>query len=1291
MHVLGRLLRIVKEPESVLATSPELERSWEAVLDDLREAFEESWAPGSRVNLVDFVGQRLTPRLSDERRFSALATLAATELELRIDSGRPATAGEYLRQYPQLADCRPVAIELYVVEFRHRWQQEPEFDPPQFYKQVPKSLVEDVQQRLAPPERYERQVLVGTGGQGDAWQSKDRELQRLVAIKTLRAETASEEERQRLVSEARITSDLEHPGVVPVYSLEQQSPSGSQYAMRLVRGETLRSRIRDFHQQFCSSDQARPVAKSPGNEASSGDVGDAVLRPASRPAALRQLLNHFLNVCETVAFAHAHKRRYVHRDIKPDNIMVGDFGETIVMDWGCALATSDSADDVEATRGSQANTPVSYEELQRRCASTTNVAFSEGLDIDESDFWESLRTRTKLYTQHGAVVGTPGYMSPEQALGALGYVDVRSDVFCLGATLYEVLTGHPPYRARKGEHPQSVLERICAGCFPPPSTDNRSVDPTLAAICEKALAADSADRYQSAKALSSDLKKHLAGQETAARPYSGRERIWRWIQGHVKEVTIAWAVLLGLSIALWYSSQQRRDAERRQLVAQQRVDALLTADEASAPAVIAALSAAGQSSDSELQRRLALLEQDEDSSPDKLRRLRLAHLPYAPENLIGLVEGQRKTGQLELLNLANTRPSEFVLALRIIRRHGPPTGDAAWRYLQPQIEAALADETAEPNTRLAAACLMDAAQSQAWEESRSQIVAEALVRTSETDVDVWLSALGGELQSAAKSLRGIFRDRSQPERQQRLAAHVLGSLTTETAEFAELAIQGRESQLPYFAARMKAWTPAMRSQAVARLEEELAQDLSAVKDERLATALAKRQGAAAAILVLLDHSAPAWSILQLAGPDPRVRSFAIHRMRAVKAPAASLFRRLQQTDNDTEKHGLILALGEYRPDELLIPHQQLVDHLQQLYSSEPHAGVHAAAEWFLRHWSLQYPERFDGNWLATAQRQIAEPQHRPVQNRQWYVARLDDDVVLEMVVVRRPPDGIFEMGARDDGWKNKVIDDGDLTPLSDESLRPTPIDRDFAMGSKEVTRGLFELFVAWEQEHRPEFDVEWDYPASYSPTPASPAISVDWVLAARFCNWLSERARLQPYYEFDIDEDDGELLFVGRRQEADGYRLPSEAEWEYASRAGTVTRRFYGNEPAYGEREHGLLGHYANYLMNSPRAPREGGVKRPNHWGLFDTLGNVFEYCDYPPRGHGLDAFHRALDDGGGVAAFVMAGFAFPVRGSFHHGQGRFCAFRLPAALSRRQRPGRIPRCPHSARPTRDRDGAEKH
>ena len=302
------------------------------------------------------------------------------------------------------------------------------------------------------------------GGLGAVFVALDEELHREVALKQILEKHSDDRvSRQRFVAEAEITGGLEHPGVVPVYGLGTDVEGRPYYAMRLIKGESLKEAIDRFHKD-------EEFKKDPGR----------------RTLELRTLLRRFTDVCNAIEYAHS--RGVIHRDLKPANIIVGKHGETLVVDWGLAKAVGRA----DPSAGEQTINPLSG---------------------GSSD------------TLPGSALGTPAYMSPEQARGDLERLGPKSDVYSLGATLYCLLTGKPPF---EGEDVGAILRTVQEGRLPRPSQVDPLLDKALEAVCLKAMSTQPQDRYHAAKAVADDLERWMADEPVSAwrEPLARRARRW---------------------------------------------------------------------------------------------------------------------------------------------------------------------------------------------------------------------------------------------------------------------------------------------------------------------------------------------------------------------------------------------------------------------------------------------------------------------------------------------------------------------------------------------------------------------------------------------------------------------------------------------------------------------------------------------------------------------------------------------------------------------------------------------
>lgn len=345
------------------------------------------------------------------------------------------------------------------------------------------------------------------GGIGQVSVAVDGELSREVALKELQTRYADDDNtRTRFVLEAEITGGLEHPGIVPVYGLGHYADGRPFYAMRFVRGDSLHEAIREFHSRF------------PDDSASDGYELE-----------LRKLLRRFIDVCDAIEYAHS--RGVLHRDLKPGNVMLGRYGETLVVDWGLA-----------------------------KLASSTEAATAESPEPR----LQPTAAEDSAPTQLGSAVGTPNYMSPEQAAGQIDKLGTASDIYSLGATLYHLLTGRPPFQ---GSDAASVIAAVQEGKVRAPRLTNRRVAKPLQAICLKAMATVPADRYSSARSLAEDLERWLADESISAQPDSGFQKLQRWTRRH-RGVTFASAVGLfavaAVSGLAFFVVSAERDEARHQ-------------------------------------------------------------------------------------------------------------------------------------------------------------------------------------------------------------------------------------------------------------------------------------------------------------------------------------------------------------------------------------------------------------------------------------------------------------------------------------------------------------------------------------------------------------------------------------------------------------------------------------------------------------------------------------------------------------------------------------------------------
>ncbi|HPO13283.1 MAG TPA: protein kinase [Candidatus Hydrogenedentes bacterium] len=383
-------------------------------------------------------------------------------------------------------------------------------------KQAPPGFFEQLERRYEGlpriPGRYTLVKEHARGGMGRVLVVHDERLDRQVAMKELLTETDYFPEpthpsprryaastAARFIREAQVAGRLEHPSIVPVYELGESQDGHLFYTMKLVRGKTLHDTLKERK-----------------------DVVERL-----------KLLSHFQNLCQAIAYAHS--RGVIHRDIKPANVMLGEFGETVVLDWGIAKI--------------KAKEDVSEEKIREEL---------EALDKDATVEMEDTKTKD------GMRLGTPHYMAPEQARGDIAAIDERSDVYALGSVLYEILTGKTPF---SGKTTHEILQKVVNSSPESVFQTVSDAPPELVKICEKAMRKDPAERYQSAIELANDIHRFIAGMLVSAYKYSVKEVLFRYYRQHRMVVNTAAGfvlVLAVLGIYSYISIMNARDREHAQ-------------------------------------------------------------------------------------------------------------------------------------------------------------------------------------------------------------------------------------------------------------------------------------------------------------------------------------------------------------------------------------------------------------------------------------------------------------------------------------------------------------------------------------------------------------------------------------------------------------------------------------------------------------------------------------------------------------------------------------------------------
>jgi formylglycine-generating enzyme required for sulfatase activity len=736
-----------------------------------------------------------------------------------------------------------------------------------------------------------------------------------------------------------------------------------------------------------------------------------------------------------------------------------------------------------------------------------------------------------------------------------------------------------------------------------------------------------------------------------------RARHYHAVRGLALAVFLAVVTVVGLHVRAQYV-EDREATHAAGLVHQ-----LLDAEIGQAPRIIEAMKDYRRWTDPLLRDAFAQAEADKDA-PKQLRAS-LGLLPTGP-------------GQVDYLyrRLLDAEPAELgVLVGQIeLRNQSAQLVGKLWPVAE-------GPATGHEGRRLRAAAALAAydRDNPRWAEMAAPVVAQ-LVAVNPIELRPWIEGFRPVKKKLLKPLKAVFRDRKEDRAAERgLAANYLADYAAgQPALLADLAQDADETQFAVLFPKLEAH----RQQVLAVMDKTLGKSLEAQKTENDKERLAHQQANAAVVLLRLGQADKVWPLLKHpAHPqaracgfsDPRARSYLIHRLGPLGANPGAIIKRLDEEKEVSIRRALLLSLGAFTPEQLTLAERAtLIPTVIKLYREDADAGLHGAAEWLLRQWGQQAKiKAFEAEWAkagpakcraqvgigrwagsagalafastAYAQRPIwasaarftqpvpleppppkkvrASQRKREAREEQikrelakgkrreqtyWYV----NSQGQTMVVVPGPVE--FVMGA-------PLTEDGRNV---DEQQHRVQIGRTFAIAAKPVTLGEYRRY------YREQFDK--DYPSTKeapvlgraAPTADCPVNGIDWYMAAEYCNWLSKKEGMkkeQCCYETTVGGQVTKLK--ANYLSLPGYRLPTEAEWEYACRAQALTSRYYGESAE-------LLGKYAWFVQNAKDRSWPVGGKKPNDLGLFDMHGNIWCWCQERyraayPQGEG----ERAVDD----------------------------------------------------------------
>jgi len=946
----------------------------------------------------------------------------------------------------------------------------------------------------------ERYILVrphAKGGIGKVSVALDVQLNREVALKELLEEHLDKQDsRVRFLVEAEVTARLEHPGIVPVYGIGLNPAGEPFYVMRFIKGESFKDAVQQFHK---------------------GRGGRGV-RSGQSSLPFQQLLRRFIDVCYTIDYAHS--RGVIHRHLKPSNVIVGKYGETLVVDWGLAKCVGKN------------------EKRVLECEATIRPSSHSG----------------STDTVAGFAVGTPAFMSPEQAEGETSHVGFASDVYGLGATLYYLLTGQNPITDREVT---TALRHARRGDFLRPLEVNPEIPIPLEAICLKAMAYRADDRFDSPQTLAHDLELWLAGEPVSGWPEPPWLKLRRWVIRNRTLVSSAAAALLVALVTggyLAFEFNMRR--ARRQIEANARVDSLLTAEVRAVPQIVEQLGA----DRSLVRKRLHSLVRDRATTVGRIGAA------------ISLLPDDRSQAQslVDRLTKPEATPEEL-----LVIRDGLLRNKALEPFIEPLIAGLPPARERLSDAAIRALGVLALAQPgwSRWPEFADRVAAK-LVQVDPFEIAAWRDVFQPVSTVLNQPLRAIYSDRSQSEPRALAFSLLLEFVSQEDnlerpEALAGLLPDADPDQFRSILRRLS--SPADRERALAVILPAIS--VPAQGD----LALAQRQARLAPDLLEFSRTELVWPML-IHRDDPSLRTELIHIMADYEVDPQVLFERLKAETNRSVRRALILALGGFAPERIPPPlRADLKVLLLSWYSSDPDPGTHSAIDWAVRQgWSA-------AGELNAIDRGLCGPE--VPSDRDWFI----NSSGQTFAIVRGPV--AFRMG---------TVPGSDPYAGGDEAPEDRTITRSFAIATREVSLADFRRFLKDNPDLLPVFD----RPSVRMRIPSDDCAvgALTWYDAARYCNWLSSREKI-PEDQWCYPKSIGPGMTLPENAlERTGYRLPTEAEWEYACRSGTTTLWPHGlSEPR--------LINYAWNVSDSSRVMHRSGLKRPNEMGLFDVLGNASEWC----------------------------------------------------------------------------------